>query len=184
MGSGGGGVSLKIQHAVWLVLSFLALQSGLVNLREMGLAELDWVQGFGQGLAAGGAFLLILLVAGWQWRHVGPAAAPSGRHALLPVETAATQLLWALLWVGGAQLLAALGLDAGAAQAHGAWLGLALIAVVWLVNPSRRAAMAEPSGARHQITHLAVALATTVVFILSGNLWLCWALHTAALLIL
>ncbi|MFZ1507715.1 MAG: hypothetical protein WAV74_13115 [Anaerolineae bacterium] len=177
-------MKLKIQHGVWFVLSFLALQSGLVNLREMGLSELDWVQGFGQGLAVAGAFLLILLVAGWQWRHVNAAAAPSGRHALLPVETAATQLLWALLWVGGAKLLAAQGLDVSAAQTGGAWLGLVLIAVVWLVNPSRRAAMAEPSGARHQITYLALALATTVVFILSGNLWLCWALHTAALLIL
>ncbi|MFZ2420918.1 MAG: hypothetical protein WA029_07180, partial [Anaerolineae bacterium] len=74
-------MKLKIQHGVWFVLSFLALQSGLVNLREMGLSELDWVQGFGQGLAVAGAFLLILLVAGWQWRHVNAAAAPSGRHA-------------------------------------------------------------------------------------------------------
>lgn len=62
------------------MLSFLALQSGLVNLREMGLSELDWVQGFGQGLAVAGAFLLILLAAGWQWRHVNVAAAWGQAH--------------------------------------------------------------------------------------------------------
>ncbi|MGB4802251.1 MAG: hypothetical protein WBV59_06325 [Anaerolineae bacterium] len=177
-------MKLKIQHGVWFVLSFLALQSGLVNLREMGLAELDWVQGFGQGLAAAGAFLLILLVAGWQWRHVNAAAPPGVRHILLPLETAATQLLWALLWVGGARLLTAQGLDADMARVGGAWLGLALIVTIWLADPARRASMRLPAGAPREMTRLALALATTVVFILSGNLWLCWALHTAALLIL
>ena len=164
---------------------YVALQTGLVSMRDLGLAELDWIQRFGLGLAVSGALLLMLLVASWQFRHVNltlPAPAPQQRF-LLPLQTAAEQLLWALLRFGAASFLRSQGVEAPAAAYLGAWLGLALLYLAWVGDPTWRQRFRQPSRQRHEIIYLALALATTVVFLVSGNLWLSWVLHTLALLI-
>jgi len=163
---------------------YLALQSGLVSARAMGLAELDWIQRFGQGLAVSGALLLLLLAASWQYRHVTAAdPAPSPRRYLLPLEAAAAQLLWALLRVTGGWFLRGRGMGALDAEVAGAWLGLILLYVAWAVDPAWRARLRQPASQRREIIAIALALATTVVFIVSGNLWLCWVLHMIVLAI-
>ena len=163
---------------------YLALQSGLVSAREMGLAELDWIQRFGLGLAVSGALLLMLLAASWQYRHVNvvnPALSPW--RWLLPLETAAAQLMWALLRVGGAGFLRSRGVEAAGADYAGAWLGLAVLCLAFAVDPAWRERLRQPATQRREIITLALALATTVIFIVSGNLWLCWVVHMIALLI-
>ncbi len=164
---------------------YVALQTGLVSMRDLGLAELDWIQRFGLGLAVSGALLLMLLVASWQFRHVNltlPAPAPQQRF-LLPLQTAAEQLLWALLRFGAASFLRSQGVEAPAAAYLGAWLGLVLLYLAWVADPTWRQRLRQPASQRHEIVYLALALATTVVFLVSGNLWLSWVMHTLALLI-
>jgi hypothetical protein len=163
---------------------YLALQSGLVSARAMGLAELDWIQRFGQGLAVSGALVLLLLAASWQFRHVNAAdPAPSPWRLLLPLEAAAAQLMWALLRVAGAWFLRDRGMGALEAAYAGAWLGLILLYVAWAVDPAWRARLRHPASQRRELVAIALALATTVVFIVSGNVWLCWVLHMIVLAI-
>ena len=163
---------------------YVALQSGLVSARAMGLAELDWIQRFGQGLAVSGALMLLLLAASWQFHHVTAAdSAPSPARFLLPLEAAAAQLMWALLRVAGAWFLRGRGMAAPEAEYAGAWLGLILLYVAWAVDPTWRAHLRQPGSQRRQLIAIALALATTVVFIVSGNLWLCWVLHMIVLAI-
>ena len=163
---------------------YLALQSGLVSARAMGLAELDWIQRFGQGLAVSGALVLLLLAASWQFRHVNATdSAPSPWRFLLPLEAAAAQLMWALLRVAGAWFLRGRGMGALEAEYAGAWLGLILLYVAWAVDPAWRARLRQPASQRRELVAIALALATTVVFIVSGNLWLCWVLYMIVLAI-
>ncbi len=181
--------AFRLQHSMsawWPLLRilgltlppYLALQSGLVSAREMGLAELDWIQRFGQGLAVSGALLLVLLAASWQFRHVNATSiTPSSWRFLLPLEAAAAQLMWALLRVAGAWFLRGRGMGAAEASYAGAWLGLAVLYLAWAADPTWRARLRLPASQRRELIAVALALATTVVFIVSGNLWLCWVLH-------
>ncbi len=173
---------------------FLALQGGLVSRRALGLAELDWIERFGLGLAVGGAFWLLLFIASQQrQRRLADAAAAGapahrgdGRRAgawlLTLLCAAAEQLWWGLLRLGAADLLLSLGIETTQAQALGPWLGLLFVLLIWCSNPLwRRGWSGVPTpGTRSPQMGVALTLMATTLFIVSGNLWLGWAMQAAS----
>ena len=69
----------------------------------------------------------------------------------------------------------------------GSWLGLGLLVIEWLLNPFARAQLqpAAPgvgtnSRAETALRTLALAVATTALFTLTRNLWLCLACQVIA----
>ena len=64
-------------------------------------------------------------------------------------------------------------LDATTALYWGAWLGLAAAAVEWLLNPYARRALRTPGRQEAALRDAALAVATTALFALTRNFWLC-----------
>jgi hypothetical protein len=59
----------------------------------------------------------------------------------------------------------------------GAWLGLTLAGVEWLLNPFARARLQRPGEREASFRRAALAVATTGLFVLTRNFWLCLAVH-------
>ena len=60
---------------------------------------------------------------------------------------------------------------------NGALAGLGLVIIEWLLSPFWRAGWTEPRTAQASAFDLALALTTTILFLLTGNLWVCAAVH-------
>ncbi len=171
---------------------YLALQAGLVTSSAVGLAQLDWLRPFGVGLVAAAALLIVFALAAWHYRvwatadgaltslEVATAARDEVPAYLVPFLAAAEQLYWALLRVGSAAFLLMAGASDATASYWGAWLGFGLMVSSWLANTAWRHTVRMPLGAYVEMTRLGIALASSVLFLLSGNLWLTWGFHMAA----
>jgi hypothetical protein len=61
----------------------------------------------------------------------------------------------------------------------GTWLGLALVGVEAVLNPAWRRGLADPQEAPRQLMRGALAVVSSVLFIVlgDGNLWLAIAVH-------
>jgi hypothetical protein len=59
----------------------------------------------------------------------------------------------------------------------GAWLGLTVAAVEWVLNPFARARFRRPGEREASLRRAALAVATTGLFVLTRNFWLCLAVH-------
>ena len=59
----------------------------------------------------------------------------------------------------------------------GTWSGLALIAVEAALNPAWRAGLADPQKAPAQLMRGALAVVSSVLFLLAQNVWLALAVH-------
>ncbi len=154
---------------------YLALQAGLVTSSAVGLAQLDWLRPFGVGLVAAAALLIVFALAAWHYRARDEVPA-----YLVPFLAAAEQFYWALLRVGSAAFLLMAGASDATASYWGAWLGFGLMVSSWLANTAWRHTVRMPLGAYVEMTRLGIALASSVLFLLSGNLWLTWSFHMAA----
>ncbi|QLQ07216.1 MAG: hypothetical protein HZY76_15070 [Anaerolineae bacterium] len=75
---------------------------------------------------------------------------------------------------GGVAFLLMAGASAEIASYWGAWAGFGLMALCWLANPAWRATVRTPIGAYAEMTRFGILLASTVLFLFSGNLWLTW----------
>lgn len=171
---------------------FLAVQTGLVTSSAMGLAQLDWLRSFGNGLLVASALLIILALAAWHYRtwaasdgalspvDLAAAAREAVPAYLVPFLAAAEQLYWALLRVGSAAIIALAGVRSETAAYWGAWVGCGLLVLSWLANPGWRYTVRTPTGTFVEMTRLSIALASTVLFLVSGNLWLTWGFHMVA----
>jgi hypothetical protein len=62
----------------------------------------------------------------------------------------------------------------------GSWLGLGLVAVEWSLNPFARADLRSPGCRELLLLRVALAVATTALFTLTRNLWLCLVCHVLA----
>ncbi len=187
-----------------LVPPFAAWRFGAISLFTLGLAEVNWLE----SLAAGG--LLIALVIGLAgigrlvYLRSGPD--PTGLQRVgtiatwrVPLDAALAGWHWAFyraaaigwLATAGAPALAAVGQSLPVAAAllqpltdqplyWGSWLGLALVAVEWIANPFGRADLRTPGRSEPALGRAAVAVATTALFSLTRNLWLCLACQVAA----
>ena len=61
----------------------------------------------------------------------------------------------------------------------GSWLGLALIALEWALNPLRRAGLRRPGQRETALLRIALAIATTALFTVTPNFWLLLICHLA-----
>ncbi len=61
----------------------------------------------------------------------------------------------------------------------GAWLGLAAAGLEWVLNPFDRACLRRTGDREVALRRAALAVATTGLFVLTRNFWLCLAVHVA-----
>ena len=160
--------------AVWLGVPYLALISGGVSPRLMGLRYLDWGATFRLG-----AGILLAVIALAALARLMTAVAPGSTQpartvnlsALLPMIgwSGAEEFHWCF-WRGGLWELVLLA---------GAPLGVPAYWAVWLaalVNLPFVFAL-QPNGWL-RIVKAAALMVTTVAFFYTGNFWLCWLIHT------
>jgi hypothetical protein len=185
-----------------LLIPLFAWRYGAISPYFLGLNELDWV---GSITAGGllTVLLAVLVLFGWLvYRHALPAdqaetPPTEGRliHALrAPIEAALAQ--WHLAFYRAAAIgwLAEISaLPAGFPSAlresfqaqplyWGSWLGLGVLLVESALNPHLWAVLNTPTQEERTwgrpeaiLRGLALAVATTALFILTRNLWLCLA---------
>lgn len=180
-----------------LLPPFLARRYGVLSTRDLGLTGIDW-----QRTLSGGLMLTVLIaggmLAGWlvYRRSLPQGASGSGLPRLLaivraPVDALLHQWHWvfyralAAAWLGSLPLRAPDWAPLGAAVdiIHsnplywGAWLGILAVGIEWALNPLNRAAHRHPRMRETVVRRGALAIATTGLFIMTRNLWLCWAAH-------
>ena len=61
----------------------------------------------------------------------------------------------------------------------GSWLGLALIALEWALNPFARAELQRPGQRETALLRVVLAIATTALFTVTPNFWLLLIAHLA-----
>jgi hypothetical protein len=166
-----------LRLAYYLLGPYFILVGGYASLLEFGLADLDWVRGVGLTLAIGAGSLPLLLWVWWQYVRLTGDRVPMQEALWLEQPLGWTFALreailleswWALL--RSPMLLLA-------GPYLGVYLGLALAAILGLLNPhARHALLAQGQREGGMLTaSLAVLSATLYVFV--HNLWLCIALH-------
>lgn len=201
--------SPPVQAAAWLIASlylllppFDAWRYGAISPYLLGIAELDWVE----SLRAGGPFVALalgLVVFGWLvYRRALPPdgpASPGMPRALCALRAAIDAGLtqWRLAfcraaliaWLMAPSSFAATFLPGLRAQPFywGSWLGLGLALIEAGLNPFFRDALWRPSAeARRQdrpealLRSLGLAIATTGLFVLTRNFWLCLVCQVVA----
>jgi len=185
-----------------LLLPMAGLWAGALSPYWMGLTEIDWVESLASGAVAAALGGGLIIFAWLLYRHQHPPrprAAGQLRSWLAPIDSALLQWHWAFYRaavIGGLTLLtAANGASTGAhtgVEAHlaadpgywGAWLGMVLVALEWALNPFARRVLFRPqdnqedaAAAERTVIRMALAVATTAVFVLARNFWLCLACH-------
>jgi hypothetical protein len=174
-----------------LLLPVAAWEHGALSPYLMGVSELDWIQ----SLAAGG-ILAVLIVGvtlfGWlTYRHTPLAislsqlAWPSAWRT--PLDAALLQWHWAFYrtatigWLASGPVAATSTLRGLSAPEQafywGSWLGLLLVGLEWALNPFARRALRSPGSGELTLLRVALAVATTALFILTRNFWLALACH-------
>ena len=159
---------------------YTLLLMGIISPRNMGLGEIDWVQSMGMGgaLAAGSLFLLSL--GWWSYRRSLPSDRfrPHLAHRSLLlrwlfalIEAFALQAHWAFYRTVVADQA---GFSGGQWEA---WAGMGVIALEWVLNPFVRRSFRSPPHSEPVVRRAVLSVATTVLFILTRNFWLCWAVH-------
>ena len=190
----------------WLVMAFFyllppyfAIQLGVLSPYTLGLREIDWPTTLSDGVALSG-IIVAGMVFGWliYRRSLPEGPLPHGTARLIsglrtPIEGALCQWHWAfyraavtewlmLTWLSApglpalARLTDALG---GQPLYWGAWLGLAVAGLELGLDPFSRAALRRSSDAQALLRRMALAVATTGLFAITRNLWLCLIVHIA-----
>ena len=177
----------------YLIAPFLALQRGAVSPYTLGLTGVNWPATLSNGLVLAATVVAVALFGWLVYRRTLPEAAPRAAMTRLvdglraALDAALDQWHWAFYRAAaaGAVLLLppALGPVATKAQAEplywGAWLGLALAGIEWTLNPFGRAALRAEATRPAVIRRAALGIATTGIFVLTRNFWLCLAAHLA-----
>lgn len=192
--------------SLWLLAPpFYAWRYGAISPALLGITEIDWVE----SLVAGGPFaglVILLAVFGWLvYRHELPVGegAPAGESRVLMTLRAmvdAGLLQWHLAfaraslsaWLSARLVLPGPSFAAilRAAQDQpfywGSWLGLGIVLMEAILNPFVRDSLCAPSATERRqgrpealLRDLALLLATTALFLLARNFWLCLACHVA-----
>lgn len=185
-----GQLTLWLARLLWLILpGYATLLLGLLSPRLMGLSqvELGWI--LGRGLLAGAGALALLLAAGLSYRRAHSARPPyvSLSHAialtvLLVMEAGALQWQWAFYRCAMIETAASLALPSPVYW--GTWLAVGLLVVQGALSPTLWHDLRRPGLAERRVLRAALLAATSVLYLLSRNFWLAWALHGAATAIL
>ena len=161
--------------AAWLVVPYLALISGGVSPRLLGLRYLDWATTFRLGA---GILLAVVVLAGVvrlaaaDSRRSTPGARQGGVSLAVVLRgfgwSGAEELNWCF-WRGALwELFLVVGAPIDLPAYWAVWLAAA-------VNLPFALAL-QPNGWQRIIKGSALAV-TSVVFIYTGNFWLCWLIH-------
>jgi hypothetical protein len=136
---------------------------------------LDWSHDVGWAVALGIGAWALLALGWWGYRRAVLAAGELDRVAgvdssgwNLLREAAYHEAHWA--FYRNAPILA-LGMYSGV------WVGLALVALEAALDPAWRRGLATPGQAPGRLMRLALAVVSSVTFLLTENLWLMLALH-------
>ena len=179
-----------LRAAGWLVyrvgVPYVALLLGLADAQYLGLAGLTWWPALPLGAAVGLGSVLLLI---WSWGRVAPVLYQRrARRRLFLAERRAlrTSWGWVLLIVEAVGLQASWAFVRGGAISvaglyPGVFLGLALVAGVWLLRPGHLAALANPDCRAQALLTGELALISGLVFLYSENLWLCILMHILGL---
>jgi hypothetical protein len=179
-----------------LIPPLLAWERGVVSPYALGVTEPQWLVAASAGLPVA-AVVIGLLLSGWlvYRRSVTPTgggrlpgAAERVLHAVkAPLDAVLCQWHWAFYRGLAIGWLAALSPDtihipvlAGLFTSlqtqpfyWGSWLGLAWAGLEWALNPFSRAALADEGTREAALRGISLAIATTALFILTRNFWLC-----------
>ena len=180
---------LRLLYYIGLPSLALFLGQDAVIRRYLGLpgeqssAMLKWAYDFGWAAALGvGAWLLLAL--GW-WTHrralhaagkTSPIAGANASGWTLLREAAYHEVHWA--FYRNAPVVFAMEQITGG-EYWGAWIGLAVVALEAALNPAWRKGLVDPEKAPIQLTRGALAIVSSVLFVLTkdGNLLLSLLLH-------
>jgi hypothetical protein len=166
----------------YLGLPYGALLLGVADAQRLGLAGLTWWPQAPLALLVGLAGVVLL---GWTWgQSAAVAHRRAGHYRLLGAEAQALRAPWG--WVP--LLLQVLCLEGNWAFVRGAavalvgvyggiWLGLGLVAVIWLLRPMRAEALADPVLRARTLLTLGLATMSGIVFMYAENLWICLLVH-------
>lgn len=188
--SAGGVILAWLLRLLWLLLpGFAALVLGILSPRLMGITQIDWGASFGFGALFALVALAVLLAAGLSYRRVHPLPRPypSITVALalsirLLLEAGALQWHWAFYRsavIGWA--------DAGGLVNPiywGTWLAVALICLEGALSPLLWRDLRIVGLAERRVLRGVLLIATSVMYLLSRNFWLLWALHAVAVILL
>lgn len=171
----------------------LAWRRGVLSPYYMGVSEPQWLT-----MAAVGAPLVAViagvLLFGWLvYRHTetAPGQPPSGVGRVLatlraPLDALFQQWHWAFYralligWLAnGAPVTALTTVLAAEPLYWGSWLGMALAALEFGLNPFARNRLRTPRLQEAGLRTVALALATAALFTLTRSFWLCLVCHLA-----
>jgi hypothetical protein len=179
----------------YLLVPFLALQGGIISPYALGLTEINWPATLSTGLVLAASVVVVALFGWLLYRRTLPDGAESDAFGRLinglnaPVAALLQQWHWAFYRAGMAAVLqtaivaeptrlSGLASRLSADPLYwGAWFGIALIGAEWALNPFSRATLRSDAGRTTAIRRASLAVATTGLFVLTRNLWLCFAAH-------
>ena len=181
----------------WILVPYLGLLSGGLSPRLMGLAYLDWpaTLGLGSGLVFVMLLLLVTVRAAVELsdRYPGetqsqPAAyapavdqavassAPAWRTILLVIFlSGAEEFHWVFLRGAVWEILLTAPVTLELPAYWAIWIAAALVLL--------ETALRRPSF-EQWLLQIAVLTTTSILFLYTRNFWICWILHSAAVLIL
>lgn len=135
----------------------------------------DWARDAGWAMAVGIGTWGLLAMAWWTYRRAvatigetDPGIAVPGSGWLYLREASYHELHWAFYRNAPAVVLG---------KYWGAWIGLGLVGIEAALNPAWRKGLSDPRQAPCQLMRSSLAIASSVVFLLTENLWLALALH-------
>lgn len=181
----------KLARSTWLILpGYAAVLLGAASPRLMGLTQIDWTAPFGSGLTFSVLSIAILLLAGLAYRRAKRASEPpwpslaagiAGSAGLL-LEAGALQWHWAFYRSATIEAAALTGVPEP--LYWGTWLGAGLILLEACMSPTVWRDMRLPGQAEPRMLQGVLLIASSVLFLLSRNFWLAWAMHSAVALTL
>ncbi len=185
-----GQVAVWLARVLWLVLpGYAALLLGILSPRLMGLSQIELGWNLGRGMLYAAGALAVLLAAGLSYRRAHPA-----RPAYLTLSHGITLTVWLALEAGALQwqwafyrsaMIEALAAARSPAPVYwGTWLAVALLCVQGALSPWLWRDLRTPGRAERRVLRAALLGATSVLYLLSRNFWLAWALHATAAAIL
>lgn len=152
-----------------LLIPYLALITGAVSPRLMGLTMIDWKTslGLGVGLVAGFSILFALVRMGVSASET-TSSQPQRWRSL--VHSGTEEFSWAFLRGATWETLLLLSLPVALPAYWATWIA-ALLALPDL--------LLHAHGTPARIIRLGTLAATGVTFVYTRNFWLCWMLHAA-----
>jgi hypothetical protein len=164
----------------WVLLPYLALISGGVSPRLMGLLYIDWVV----SLRIGVGLTLVLIALALGMRAVATLATsdatqsegrrpkhPLWRTALIVVGLCgAEEFFWAFLRGASMEILIVSQFSVNTPAYWAIWIAVVLAAPTTLLNTS---------GTYSRLVKATILFMSSIIFFYTRNFWLCWVLHAA-----